>query len=184
MDPKILWSIALGSAFLCFALNAFWKSKTQKSSAVAGFVLWQALDNWIDLALYPVMIGWLGEIRGFAVMFAVTLVGNLLYLVINGRTEADWTLRDTILKLPVVRTVYDWKIGPLAVGKALGFAFFSIKFDSFTAIIYLYGKSVDLRKAKVWILFITSHVICNVAWTLLVGGLLAFAKILLKTTGF
>jgi hypothetical protein len=184
LDSKILWSLALGIAFILFAANAFWKSKTSTSSATSGFILWQAFDNWLDFALYPTVVGLLGPIHGLEVMFVVTLGTNLAYFYINSKTETDWTFREKILSQPIIKKLVGLKIGSLAIGKVMGFMFFAVKVDSFTAVTYLYGKNVDLRKVRVWVLFLASHATANAAWTLLVGGIFALVQLVLKAISF
>jgi len=167
-----LWSFALAAAFILFALNAFWKKKSSGSTDAAGFVLWQAVDGWINYVLYPAVIVWVGGVKAFAIMFMVTLVSNVIYIMVNNATESDWTFRSKLASMPVVKNLFAWKCAM--------FLFLSIKFDSFSAINFLFGKQADLRKAKVWLLFLASHAVCNGAWTLLLGGAITLLKSLLQ----
>lgn len=181
MNLKILWSIALGIGLVLFALNHFRKNKTTKSSIASGFILWQTFDNWFDFVIYPATLLFCGIVWGFVAMFVVTLLCNASYILVNNATSFDWTLMSQTLKLPIVRNVVSWKIGRFNVGKAIGFILLSIKFDSFYATNFLFGKGADLRKVKVLIPFLVSHAICNLAWTSLWGVVFVSFKTLMKT---
>jgi len=181
VNSKIIWSIALGISLLFFAVNAFWKKKTSASNVASGFILWQAFDHWLDYVIYPAVLLWLGFMWGFGMMFVVTLISNTAYILINNSTVTDWTLMSRVVTLPVLRNIVSWKIGRFNIGKAIGFIFFAIKFDSFYAVNSLFGKDADLRKTKVQISFLASHAVCNIAWTSLWGVAFVFVKSLMQT---
>lgn len=66
--------------------------------------------------------------------------------------------------LNVLRKILRKRIFGVNVSKPIGFLFFSIKFDSFCAIAYLYHKKVNLRDTKILSLYLLSHAICNLVW--------------------
>lgn len=180
ITPEVFWTAVLVLSLLAFIINSFRESKGETSKVATGFILWQAIDNWIDLIVYPFMLAWLGVTYGFIVMFFATLIGNTFYIIINNRTEHDWTLMSHFTNLKWIKRIMEWQVGSIKPGKALLFIIITIKFDSFWALNFLYGKQADLRKPKVLLTFLASHAICNFAWTFLVELVFIPLRFLLK----
>ena len=183
MNSKILWSIALGIALLAFIANAFWKSKTSLSNTTTGFILWQAIDNWVDMVVYPVVLVWLGMTWGFVTMFVATLALNASYIAINNATKVDWTLMTLFIELPWVKKVISWKIGRVNLGKTSIFLILCFKLDSFYATNFLFGKTASFKSPKVLVLFLASHAVSNLAWTFLWEAALVSGKFFIELLG-
>ena len=80
-----------------------------------------------------------------------------------------------------MKRVTGWSFGGWAPRKAIIFFVLSLKFDSFVATTFLFGKKIDFRSIKFWAVFVTSHIIANLLWA---GGweaILLSAKAVLGT---
>lgn len=206
-------AIFLFLSLLFFALSALknWKKSSDKSlitqTEVAGFLLWQGVDRWGDYILYPVILGIYGMGTGALIMIGVTFILNTTYVIINSRTEADWTFMSWVTNLrDTSHYLWPYRYAKLAkkmwVGKRLRrslvcllagvrrlmrenrianpiiFIILSVWQDSFHAINFLYHKEADLRKPKVFCLYCISHIICNLSWLPVAGGMAVLGKVL------
>jgi hypothetical protein len=98
------------------------KTGVVSSMQVSYFFLWRAIDNWVDLMLYPTMIDEdvLDVGYGFCFMVCLTFILNTTYIKINNNSEEDWTfmglftrLRDNnsqVWLLPYVRLMKSCKL--------------------------------------------------------------------------
>lgn len=163
MDAIVLWSLALPGALLILIVSKVLGTKVRGVNEVTGFIVWQSVDNWVDFIVYPAALVTFGPLYGFLVMAAGTLGLNLVYMILNKVTETDWTFIETINGLKVVKRVTGWKVGKLLI-----FTLLSIKFDSFIATAFFFGKNVNFRSAGFWGVFLGSHLIANALWA---GGL-------------
>ncbi|PIT89298.1 MAG: hypothetical protein COU27_01080 [Candidatus Levybacteria bacterium CG10_big_fil_rev_8_21_14_0_10_36_7] len=209
-------SIFLFLSLLFFALGALrnWKKEKKQSGLVsqtqiAGFLLWQGFDHWINYILYPVALGVLGLVDGTIFMIGLTLLTNACYLFINNKTEEDWSfmlwitnLRDNDSMLwpyryaKAMKVVFIGKaprramikliacvrhiLRKKSVSNAAGFLFLSVWKDSFYAINFLYHKKADLRDMNVLGLYLLSHIICNLVWVPVAGGMALVGKFLFE----
>ncbi len=163
MDAIVLWSLALPVALLILTAARVLGTKIRGVNEVSGFLVWQAVDNWVDFIVYPAALITFGPLYGFLVMAVGTLGLNLVYVIVNKITQTDWTFMEAINGLRVVKRVASWKVGKLLIFIAL-----SIKFDSFVATTFYFGKSVDFKSRSFWGIFLGSHLIANALWA---GGL-------------
>lgn len=204
----------LAGAFCLFLFSAFRQGKKEQreghlsAEELGGFCLWKAVDSWGNYVLYPTALGIWGISRGTLIMIFVSLGINVIYIIVNGATETDWTLmgwfiylRDSnrfcwplryarllpkkfrrlgICGLAWVRKALRVQLGNWKLSKPLGFIFFSFWQDSFYAINYLYGKAVKLSNPKILALFLFSHVICNVIWAPVAALITITAQTILK----
>jgi hypothetical protein len=148
-----------------------------------------------------------GIVDGGTIMIGVTLIGNVAYIMVNNATTSDWTymslityMRDATTKFWPLRYFNRWKWIPFSVrkwfaikfcgcirrilrlkhSKVIVFTYLALWKDSFYAMIFLYHKKVDLRKPTVIMLFIISHILCNVGWLPISWALGAVGKLLLN----
>lgn len=92
-----------------------------------------------------------------------------------------WKIRKPLcLLFSVFRRLLRKKFMGICLSKPIGFLFFSIKFDSFCAIIYLYHKSANLRDIKILSLYLLSHVICNLVWLPIAFGISSVAELIIN----
>lgn len=194
-----------GLSLIVFVLSALRKRKHEETN-LSGFALWQSVDGWVNYVLYPMVIASLGVLIGGAIMIGVTLVGNIVYILVNNATTSDWTYMSLITYLRDATTHY-WplryftrkKFLPFSVrrwiaiylcgcirrllrlkhSKAIVFTYLSLWRDSFYAMIFLYHKKVDLRKPTVLSLFLISHILCNLGWLPVSWALGAAGKFIL-----
>jgi len=203
--------ILLGVSFLVI-LMAFLRRKKRKArrdlskKQVGGFLIWLWVDRLVDYILYPTTLVIFGIWWGGLIMINVTLVGNVVYILINNSTEVDWTMMSLLTKLRDKRTfvwVNEWdhllkqtihlptrilrriaiclcafvrqllrvRIGRFKFSNTVVFILMSIFQDSFKTVNYFFQKKADLRKPKVLLVFLASHVIANMAWLPVAGSI-------------
>jgi hypothetical protein len=164
MDAVVLWSLALVATLLALFIARLFKKRVKHLTEATGFILWQSVDNWVDFIVYPAVLVALGPLKGFATMVVFTLMLNLTYMAINKHTETDWTFIERINGFSWVKRVTGWNIGGWSPGKAIIFFVLSLKFDSFIATSFLFGKKINFRSVKFWAVFIISHILANLLW--------------------
>jgi hypothetical protein len=103
MEKKLI-IVFLIASLIMFAVALVRREREREKGIVSSmqfsyFFLWQAVDNWIDLILYPFVVAlftahygpWLGIYYGFCTMVVLTLVWNTFCIFLNNNSEEDWT---------------------------------------------------------------------------------------------
>jgi hypothetical protein len=130
------------------------------------------LSNYVfDYVLYPFVIYKLGIIKGGLIMTFLAVVTNILCLKFYDWSKRDWLGIEALKGMKE----YEGKSGMLKVmsrmlkkSDLLAFIFLSIKEDSFVTMVYLrHGcHQYNGMSARDWRIFLSSHVVSNVYWTL------------------
>ena len=145
--------------------------------------------NWcFDFILYPLVIytyGILWGSLGMAVLSFLTSYGLVLFYDFSGK---DWLGIETLKELKESNpksiagkfTAWILKNGDLAV-----MTFLSIKFDPFITVVYMRhgAHQYDGFSRRDWKIFITSSVISNAYWALVVYTGIAVVEVVIPAQG-
>lgn len=136
--------------------------------------------QYFDLVLYPAAIAWLGPVKGGLIMTALSFMTSYLIIVWYNQTDRDWFGVEWL-------RLQENTEGKTFSGRALRFFLRMGKWPAYVAItiydpaygfIYLRGrKSNGLNLTRTdWKWFVVSELIGNLAWILLVTGVIEIIK--------
>lgn len=138
-----------------------------------GFLGWQAVDNAFDYLLYPAVILWIGPLWGGLVMAMLSLVFCLGLIRLYDRLGRDWLGLEYLKGIKLYHGRTRWKrcLGWLLNrGNIPAFIVLSVKYDPFITTAYLRREAFNGMARRDWVIFVSSWIIGNVTWTLLVFG--------------
>jgi hypothetical protein len=146
----------------------------------ASFTVMEALNHGVDFIVYPLMIGFLGPLKGGVIMTTFWLVTNYLLIAWYHKTKQDWFGFEWLaLKKEEEATTLSGKIlrGALRIGHWPAFLFLCWE-DPFKAFIFVRGrKASGFRFSKGdWGWFFAVNIIGNLIWILIISGAIEFIK--------
>jgi hypothetical protein len=146
-----------------------WRGRV--AELMTGITAFTLANNAFDYALYPFIIYKLGIIKGGLIMTFLTSVANILCLKFYDWSKRDW------LGIEALKGMKEYEgqgrllrfiSGMLKKSDLLTFLFLSIKEDSFVTMVYQRHGSHQYNgmSARDWRIFLASHAVSNVYWTL------------------
>lgn len=138
------------------------------------------VEEWIfDFIFYPVVIAWLGTVKGGLVMTAISSLVCYLYLLFYDWSKTDWLglellkrVRDGEAKQNRVARLVQWITRK---GDWLAFIALSLYTDPFETTVYLRKGAEEYNglSRRDWKIFWASVLVANLWWT----GVMTFAVI-------
>jgi len=126
----------------------------------------EILNHAFDVALYPVTVWFLGPLWSTVVMVPLSLFWDYGVILLYNNTKKDWLGFESLRQ----RTKSFWVIGAL-------FIFFAW-WDPPRAFVLVRGKRLPGQKFNTedWRWFITSNLIGNALWILMLSGVFGFIR--------
>ena len=152
-----------------FQQSLTWQARV--ADLAAGITAFKLSNYAFDYALYPFVIYKLGIIKGGLIMTFLASVTNILCLKFYDWSKRDWLGIETLKGMKE----YEGKSRLLKVmsrmlkkSDFMAFLFLSIKEDSFVTMVYLRHGShrYNGMSARDWRIFLASHAVSNIYWTL------------------
>lgn len=142
----------------------------------AGFVGTQIINDAFDYLLYPIVIGFLGSVRGGVIMTILAIVLNYIMVIIYNRTKTDW------LGLEWLRLKRDEKSDSF-LGRVIragwwpAFVLLSWE-DPFKAFVFVRGRMPAGSRFKTtdWLWFFGANFVGNLIWILMLSGAFEILK--------
>lgn len=144
----------------------------------AGFLGTEIINQSFDWILFPIVIGFMGPVRGGSIMMVLALLLNLAMIFVYNKTTGDWFgfewLRsqesDTTKTGRIVKNL-------LRYGRWPAFVFLSWE-DPFKAFVFIRGRSssrIGFNRTD-WLVFLGANFIGILIWILMVSGALELIK--------
>jgi len=145
------------------------KLKSRAFFLFVGIVVEYVVTYAFDYGFYPFMIWKYGAMKGGVIMSLISLVFCYITLLLYDLTKKDWFGIELIKEL----REYEGKAKTFGImswmlrrGKFAAFLILSLKFDPFTAVVYMRKGANEFTgmDRKSWIIFFGSWAIGNLAW--------------------
>jgi len=127
----------------------------------------------IDKFLYPGVIASMGPLDGGLIMLAFTFVENLFLIWVYDQTKRDWFGFEA-LKKSIARQEEKERKWLVRFVRGTKFFFLTFASDSFFTTLSLRKgiETYDGLKARDWLIYVSSTILSNLSWLLVISGLL------------
>ncbi|HEY4528510.1 MAG TPA: hypothetical protein VJJ48_01645 [Candidatus Paceibacterota bacterium] len=141
-----------------------------------GFMTTMVVNDAFDYLMYPAMIGFLGPVKGGAIMTALALGLNYILVLVYNKTKTDWFGFEW-LRLQEDKQSNSFAGKVLRTGRWPAFIFLSWE-DPFKAFVFVRGRlpAGSRFTATDWKWFFGTNLIGNLVWILMVSGAIGAIK--------